>query len=550
MKKVFISIYYAFSTFFILSSNEYIYQKTNFDYDGEINSQITLKASPLPEKWYQKAVFYELFVREFLDTDGDGIGDFNGVTKKLDYLKELGIGAIWLMPVTESDDNDHCYSVIDYFDIEDDYGSTADFENLISEAHKRDIAIIMDLVINHCSSNHPFFASANESVDSRYRDWFIWSEKRFEWYSFEDPLAFPKKYYNWDEINDNNFNWHRGKNGDYYFGLFYSGMPDFNYRNEEVYQYFKEVMTFWINKGIDGFRIDAARHIVENGKNKLSDQPETYEVFKGFRKVLDKFDNRYIIGEADNIQYLGDGKDCLTSIFYFDFALKTSAAIYNEDSTELIETILKLQTRPEGSNISNVLSCHDSYLGARPATRLKTIDNAKIAASVLLLLPDSPYVYYGDEIGMKNSGRYDGDWALRSPMQWDGSKNAGFTSARKPYGRKVNRGYKNINVEKSIKDDDSIYNHYKNVISVRNSYTSLQNGKINFQEFDKRVLSFVRFNDKERIYVYINLSSKDIKLDFSSSDKQIIFGGKDFYVQNEKIVIKGKKTLIFKERHE
>ena len=203
MKKVFISIYYAFLSIFILSSNEYLYQKGNFVYDGEIKNQITSKASPLSDKWYQRAVFYELFVREFLDTDGDGIGDFNGVTKKLDYLKELGIGAIWLMPVTESDDNDHCYSVIDYFDIEDDYGSTADFENLISEAHKRDIAIIMDLVINHCSSNHPFFASANESVDNRYRDWFIWSEKRFEWYSFEDPLVFQKKYYNWDEINDN-----------------------------------------------------------------------------------------------------------------------------------------------------------------------------------------------------------------------------------------------------------------------------------------------------------------------------------------------------------
>ena len=216
-----------------------------------------------PDAWWRNAVFYEIFVRSFYDSNNDGVGDFNGMAQKLDYIQSLGVNAIWLMPIHPSPSY-HGYDVLNYYAVNSQYGTMDDFKNLLAEAHKRDIRIIIDLVLNHTSSQHPFFADANRDVNSAYRDWYVWS-------------------------NEPGANFHQG-NGGYYYGNFWGGMPDLNYRNPDVTEQMYEVSRYWLEDiGVDGFRIDAAKHIIEEG-NKLENTDSTHEWFKeyyAFYKSID-----------------------------------------------------------------------------------------------------------------------------------------------------------------------------------------------------------------------------------------------------------------------
>ncbi len=251
-----------------------------------------------PSDWWREAVFYEIFVRSFYDTDGNGIGDFNGITQKLDYLQDLGVDAIWLMPVHPSPSY-HGYDVLNYYNVNPDYGTMADFKRLLEEAHQRDMHITIDLVINHTSNKHPFFVAANNDTQSPYRDWYIWSE------------------------TDPGNGWHQGNEG-YYFGLFCDCMPDLNYRNPEVTEFMENVVTFWLDEvGVDGFRVDAAKHLIEEGdqRENTSATHEWYRDFYQFYKA--DFPRAYTVGEVFGAgssvvkSYTGDQLD---QVFNFEMS--------------------------------------------------------------------------------------------------------------------------------------------------------------------------------------------------------------------------------------
>ena len=245
--------------------------------------------------WFKDAVFYELFVREFYDSNGDGYGDFLGIIEKLDYLEELGVNAIWLLPINTNTDGDHCYSVSDYYGITQDYGTKEDFISLIEACKARNIRIVLDKVINHSSSLHPFFIEASNKKDSSFRDWYIFSDKKI--YDSQP----------WS----NQSVWHETSRDDFYYGIFSSHMPDFNFHNKEVYHYFLEVFDYWLKMGVAGFRIDAASHIFENGKKQLADQQETFDFFKGIRHFANHYQDVFLIGEATLPEYIGNGNNSL-----------------------------------------------------------------------------------------------------------------------------------------------------------------------------------------------------------------------------------------------
>ena len=378
-----------------------------------------------PRYWWREAVFYEIFVRSFYDTDRDGIGDFNGITQKLDYLQELGITAIWLMPVHPSPSY-HGYDVLNYFNVNPEYGTMADFKGLLAEAHRRNIHIIIDLVINHTSSQHPFFVAANADPQSPYRDWYIWSD------------------------TDPGNRWHPGNNG-YYYGFFWVGMPDLNYRNPEVTGFMDDVVTFWLDEvGVDGFRVDAAKHLIQEGdqrENTLATH-EWYRDFYQFYKA--DFPEAYTVGEVFGAgssvvkSYTGDQLD---QVFNFEMSGGFVNSARGEAYSGINSAIQFALADMPDFNFATFLTNHDqdrvmSVLGG-------DTDKAKVAASMLLTSPGTPFIYYGEEIGMQ--GRKP-DEDIRLPMQWSGEENVGFSDG-KPW-RSPEASYPKVNVETQKNDPE------------------------------------------------------------------------------------------------
>lgn len=464
----------------------------------EIYSEYSIKPplSQLDEDWYKNGVFYQIFVRSFYDSNGDGAGDIRGVIEKLDYIESLGVSGIWLLPINENSDGDHGYAVTDYMSVFSSYGTLDDFDLLVKEAHKRGIGIVMDLVINHCSREHPFFMSAVKSKDSPYRDYFIWSD-RMEY---------------WRQPWSNRPVWHETDRKDFYYGLFSNHMPDFNFNNKDVYKYMQDILIFWLNRGVNGFRIDAATHIFENGRYGLSDQEETFEFFKGMRFLTDNYKGIYIIGEAGRSEYFGDGTNSLNGVFNFSFAGDFTKAVYHGDASYFTKELKKrYEELPYGGYLSNVLGNHDSFMGPRAASRFRgNIKLIKISASALLTAPGIPYIYYGEEIGMTSDNSYLYDWSLRTPMQWNDKLNSGFSEADRISPRQVNKNYKKVNVENQENDQNSLLNHYRTLIKLRNTSDALKYGDIIFKEINSSLITFVRkYEDKEAL-VIINISNKSV----------------------------------------
>ncbi|HKJ40139.1 MAG TPA: alpha-amylase family glycosyl hydrolase, partial [Anaerolineales bacterium] len=353
-----------------------------------------------PEPWWQEAVFYEIFVRSFYDTDADGIGDFNGVTQKLDYLESLGVNAIWLMPINPSPSY-HGYDVINYYAVNTEYGTMDDFKHLLDEAHKRDIRIIIDLVLNHTASGHPFFQEANSKPDSNYRDWYVWSD------------------------TDQGNLWYEG-NGGYYFGLFWSGMPDLNYRNPDVTAQMYAVTRYWLEDiGVDGFRLDAAKHLIEEGDVTENTQA-THDWFKDFYKFYKSSDpDAYTVGEV-----FGAGafiattyEDQFDHIFNFELASGIINSVNGESNTGINSAWKFTLNDIEDGGYATFLTNHDQN---RVMSVLNGNDEkAKLASFMLLTSPGTPFIYYGEEIGMQ--GRKP-DEDIRLPMQWNTDLNAGFST--------------------------------------------------------------------------------------------------------------------------
>jgi alpha-amylase len=456
-------------------------------------------AAVISKNWWNRSVFYEIFVRSFFDTNGDGKGDLNGVTAKLDYLKNLGITGIWLMPINPSPSY-HGYDVTDYYSVNPDYGTLDDFKTLLREAHLRGIKVIIDFVLNHTSDQHPWFKAALDPA-SKYHNWYIWSDTN------------PGTQGVYGDA------WHKASNGLYYYGVFTAQMPDLNYRNPEVTQEMEKVTQFWLKDiGIDGFRLDAAQYLIEEGKL-IANTNSTHAWFKQYRQFYKSINPQAImVGEIDassNIvsTYVNKG-DQLDLAFDFNGATYWINGVAGRDARTLMSTTYYEYTNFLNEQVATFLTNHDQN---RVMSQLQDdLDRAKAAATILLTAPGVPFIYYGEEIGMDGTKP---DQRIRSPMEWTSGKNGGFSTGL-PW-ESLNEDYSTKNVAVQNFDPDSLLTLYRDLIHIRSQQPALQFGElVNASSGNDSIFVSLRINGNEGILTLINLSAKpvsDYKLSFSKT---------------------------------
>ena len=447
------------------------------------------------DPWWNDAVFYEIFVRSFYDSNADGVGDLQGIIQKLDYLNDgnpntdtdPGITALWLMPIFPSPSY-HGYDVTDYRNIDEEYGTMNDFKALITAAHARGIKIVIDFVGNHTSDQHPWF-TASASNESK-RDWYLWNSNKP---SYNGPWG--------QEV------WHE-RNGSYYYGVFWGGMPDLNYTNQEVTNEIKNTLRFWKEEvGVDGFRIDAVKHWIENG-----DQQENtaatlawWRDLYVFQKSLDP--GLMMVGEAwtstQNIAPYSDKR--LDYCFEFDLSYALIDGINNQTNSGLKSKMSEIISTYETNQYGTFLTNHDQD---RSFYRFGMDERkAKLAARILLSLPGVPYIYYGEEVGMLGQKP---DEDIRRPMQWTSSANAGFSSTQ-PW-HPLNNNYANYNVANQQLESESIWSQYQIWIKQRTRNTALRSGNYDFIESNNsRMFSYLRADSESNtaFAVIHNLSSQN-----------------------------------------
>lgn len=458
---------------------------------------VTNAASALPANWNESANFMEVFVRSFKDSDGDGNGDFQGLISELDYLQALGINGLWLMPITESYDNDHGYSVLDYRSVEADYGTMQDFQELLTEAHARNIGIVIDYVINHSSRMHPIFLDANSSTTNDKRDWYLYDATDLGWGPWGDA-------------------WHESVEGDFYYGAFNQGLPDFNLANADVEAFHLNNLRFWMNMGVDGFRLDAVGVLFEDSAGTdIVDNNNNHTFLNTVLNTVNAYDNRYLVCEApeDTIPY-AQPTSCGKA-----FAFDTQWNILDSARDHAVKGGLITQlNRSNHDDMPLFLSNHDSFAGGRPYSYLTTcggscshistsnVDNyLKMASAISLLTSPTPFTYYGEEVGM--SGLQGSDTDLRTPMSWEGNATtAGFTTGT-PY-RDLAANVLTNNVADQDAVDDSLLNHYRDLLALRLANPVLSLGTLNVQSLTgNSYLVFTRDDGVDAVAVLINLST-------------------------------------------
>jgi len=451
---------------------------------------VVKRDSGLPQGWQRKGVFIEILVRAFQDSNGDGIGDLNGVTARLDYLKELGISGIWLMPIFRSDDHDHGYAVVNYREIEPDYGTIEDLDRLVAEAHKRGIGVILDYVINHSSSAHPVFEDAYDHRKSRFADWYIFKEDKPKgWNTFSgDP---------WREAKQR-----------YYYAVFDPGMPDFNLRNPEVIDFHLNNLRFWLNRGVDGFRFDAVGVLVENSAAAWENQPENHVVMKRVADELAEYGNRWMVCEAPSDPAAFAAPDSCGSSFAFGLQKHILASVkIGRVRPDLLYTLKTLPVARMGTLLAN----HDFFAGARLFRQFNGDEKSyRVAAATLLTLPGIPFIYYGEEIGLAHAEPVSGDDpAIRGPMSWSAERNAGFSTADKPFRPNV-VNWKTHNVAAERAQPDSLLNWYRQLIALRNTEPALSIGSFApISDRDAPILAFTRDAEGSRVLVLINFAYRE-----------------------------------------
>lgn len=445
--------------------------------------------SALPANWQTSGAFMEIYVRGFKDSNGDGIGDLNGITQNLDYLKDLGIKGIWLMPINKSQDHDHGYATSDYRDLETDYGSMTDLQNLITEAHNRGIGVIMDYVINHSAAANPLFVDSKSATNSAYRNWYIWSNTHPNGWSIygNDP-------------------WHN-VSGSYHFAGFWDQMPDLNLANPEVVAYQNSNLRFWLNKGIDGFRFDAVGNLFENGPSAWENQPQSYTHMANVRTLLNGYSQRYMVCEAP-ADPLGFGSSCGSAFaFGHNYDLVNAA----KGSTSAIQAVANyFKTSP--LTMATMVSNHDSFAGARIYDQVNgNLATYKMVAASYLTQPGIPFIYYGEEIGMAGGSGLSGDWALRTPLSWTANTSNGGFSTHTPF-RALSSNVANFNVAAQQADPNSIFNFYKALLTLRNTHPALASGSYQFSTVQGSTLSFQRNLGNDHILVVLNYGSSATSL--------------------------------------
>ena len=437
--------------------------------------------------WWNDAVFYEVFVRSFSDSDGDGIGDLDGLIEKLDYLNDgdpntsddLGVTGIWLMPVVQSPSY-HGYDATDYYHIDDEYGVNEDFLRLVEEAHARGISVIVDLVLNHTSDQHPWFQEAQDPNSER-RDWYVWAEGKSQ-----------------------GDGWH-ASDGGLYYGHFWSGMPDLNYTNPAVTEEMRDVTRFWLEEmGVDGFRLDAIKYLVEEGAS-IENTPGTHVWLQDFHTFYkDVAPQALTVGEVWSTgdvaaQYVGDEMDI---VFEFELAnaILESAVSGRKVNVERAQQKVS-DTYPSGQ-FASFLANHDQN---RTRSRLLNDEQAKLAATLQLTSPGVPFIYYGEEIGMQGTKP---DENIRRPMQW--TPEGGFTVGQPWHA--YYEDYPERHVSGQSDDPDSLLSHYRALIRLRGDHSALRSGDWLPVETDNRsVYAFLRADDEEIILVLLNLGRQPVE---------------------------------------
>ncbi len=499
--------------------------------------------------WYKDAIIYEVHVRAFADSDGDGIGDFKGLTSRLDYLQDLGVTAIWLLPFYPSPLKDDGYDIADYNEVHPSYGDIADVRSFIREAHRRGLRVITELVCNHTSDQHPWFQRARRAKPgSSYRDFYVWSDNPQKYKDariiFKD---FETSNWTWDAVAGAYF-WHR----------FYSHQPDLNFENPAVHKAIAKAMEFWLDMGVDGMRLDAIPYLYEEEGTNCENLPRTHTYLKQLRAHMDaKYPGRMFLAEAnqwpeDLIAYFGEGDECHMA-FHFSVMPRLYMGVHQEDRFPIIEIMRQTPSIPENCQWAIFLRNHDEltlemvtdeerdYMyrtyAKDPQARINLGIRRRLAPllgnhrrkielmnGLLFSLPGTPVLYYGDEIGMGDN-IYLGDRnGVRTPMQWTGDRNAGFSRANPqrlflPVITDPEYHYEMVNVENQLANQHSLLWWTKRLIALRKRYRAFGRGSLEFlQPENRKVLAFVRRYEDETILVVANLSRfvQGVELDLAA----------------------------------
>ena len=525
-------------------------------------------------KGWQTAVFYQIYPRSFADGNGDGIGDFKGITEKLDYLKDLGIDALWLSPHFPSPNWDCGYDISDYCNVAPEYGTLDDFKTFLAESHKRDIRVILDLVLNHTSDEHPWFLESKSSRDNPKADWYVWVDT-------------PPN--NWQSCFDGDAWTYAPERDQYYYHYFMKQQPDLNWHNPAVRQAMWDAARFWLDLGVDGYRLDAIGTIYEDPKltphsvpmnlaelrrfselaktpeeNKLKEkywsemfkhqygQTGVHDLMKELRAVLDEYDgDRMLVGEDDDINYMGNGNDELQLVFNFPL-MRTERLTPSHIRRNQKERLPQLEALPVKGWACNTLGNHDSSrVYTRYGNKQHDADLARLHVALVLTLKGTPFLYNGEEIGMSDYMLTDiaqvkdtmGSWyyhaivtdmgvhpdeALqrtavmtrdknRTPMQWANNPNAGFSPSDVKTWLPVNPNYKEgINVKDQHHNPSSLLNYYKHILRVRKNTPALIEGEyLPLQNAAKDYFAFLRTSSGQTVLVVLNFSERSLDLDFS-----------------------------------
>ena len=485
-------------------------------------------------EWYHDAVFYQLYIRAYQDSTGNGRGDFRGAIERLDHIKSLGIDCIWIMPHYASPLLDGGYDISDYRDVHPDFGDLDDFKAFLDAAHDRDLRVVTDLVMNHTSDQHRWFQAARKDRNSPYRDYYVWSDTGTE-YAETRIIFLDVEESNWtyDEVAGQYF-WHR----------FYSSQPDLNYDNPKVHEEMFDVMRFWLEMGIDGFRVDAIPYLYEREGTNCENLPETHQFLQKMRLMVDaEYPGTLLIAEANMwpeelLPYFGTAENPEFQVcFHFPIMPRLYQALKAQDKTPIEKIWARTPEIPEGTSWMTFLRNHDEltlemvtpevrqwmWEQYAPEPRMKQnmgirrrlaplMDNDKqkwfLLNTLFLSLPGVPILYYGDEIGMGDNIWLPDRHGVRTPMQWDGSKNAGFSDADVLYFPVI-ENYTEVNVAAQENDPNSYLNLTRRLLLVRSEQPALRRGDFEFVETgNTAVLAFRRFINDRSVLCVFNLSDE------------------------------------------
>jgi len=498
---------------------------------------MNLPGSAQDPLWYKDAVIYELHVRTFADGNDDGTGDFRGLISKLDYLAELGVTCIWLLPFFPSPLRDDGYDIADYFTVHPSYGTLDDFREFLNAAHERGMQVMIELVINHTSDQHPWFQRARQAPQgSVERDYYVWSETIDKYRGVR--IIFT-------DTETSNWTWD-DKAGAYYWHRFFSHQPDLNFDNPAVIEELLRVMHFWFDMGVDAMRLDAIPYLVEREGTSCENVPETHVVIKRIRADVDAaYANRMLLAEANQMPnevraYFGEGDECHMA-FHFPLMPRLFMALRTEKRAPLIDIMEQTPAIPENCQWGLFLRNHDEltlemvsdddrdymYLAysADPRMRVNVGIRRRLAPllennrrrnellhSILLSFPGTPVIYYGDEIGMGDNIYLGDRHGVRTPMQWSADRNGGFSRANpsrlsSPVIMDPVFGYEAVNVEAQRDDPSSLLNWMRQMIKLRRVFKVFGRGSIEFlSPSNPKIVAYVRRHEDERVLCVANLS--------------------------------------------